>query len=245
MIKNVNDRIKEKFVAAIKDGLNETRLKAQIEYKEINNAIHFEKMDNIANSLINAFKFESNYRIVKLKRGSYIVVLIFDSENKILFSALSHSRFETLLKRKSHLKTHYIDALVDFNISIGFKRVQQVIDESFFEKNNDEINKIKEQITDVLNGEIPERYVTVCFEMERFSLCNVEAVLTSEHFEVIERDNWSDLIEIDYNDVIYENSISNEDSEELNISIKSEILNQINSSDDLEIPIKDQIKENS
>jgi hypothetical protein len=245
VIENVDERIKEKFVAAIKDGLNETKLEYQIKQKEINNAIHFDKMDNIANSLIRAFKLESNLRIIKLKRGTYNIVLIFDSENKTLFSALSDKRFDTLSKRKDHTKTHYLDALVDFNISMEFERIQQVLDESIFEKNNDEVSKIKQQVIELLNGAIPERYIIICFDMEIFRLCSVEAVLTSEYLEVIERNDWSELIEIDYNDVIYEDINDMENNDELNISIKSEILDKIESSEDLVLPIKEEHEGNS
>lgn len=244
MIENINDRIKQKFVTAIKDGLNETKLKAQIEHKEINNAIHFEKMDNIANSLINALRSEPNFRIVKLIRGSYVIVLIFDTADKILFSTLSDGRFKTLLNRQNHSKTHYWDALIDFNESIGFERVQQVIDESCFEK-NEEINRIKQQITDLLDGQIPEKYVTVCFGMEMFRLCSVEAILTSEHFEIIERSDWSDIIEIDYNDIMYDDDLNSKDEgESLEISVKSDILNRNNSSEEIVLPIKKETKEN-
>lgn len=215
--------IKEQFVSAIKSGLNETQTVYGNTNKRINNAKHFVKMDNIANCVIKSFEEEDRLKIITFQRGSYTVVLVYDTENYILYSLMSSKRFQELLDRKDHSHVHYLDALVNFNDKLDVERYQQVIDESIFEQNINEIDKIKEKVINQINGIEPEKYITVSFSMDNFRLISVEAILTSEYLEVIDREDWSEFIEIDYSDISYEQSNTNADFDDLDISLKPNI----------------------
>lgn len=239
----INSNVKEKFVKAIKDGLYETKVTAEAKMGQVHNAIHFEKLDNIANSLIDSFAYELNFKTIALKRGSYVLVFIFDIENKIIYSTLSDKRFKTLIQRKDLSHVHYFDALIDFNDDEKIIRQQLVIDEKLLEKDDSEVKMIKEQIINLLNGEEPERYVTICFQIDRFRLCSVEAVLTSKYLEVIDKEDLSELIEIDYDDVLYTSVENDGNEDELEITIKDNIPNKSDDSDELDIPIKKESKE--
>ena len=122
--------VKEKFVSAIKSGLSETQAQYSYSNKRINNARHFVKMDNIANSVIDTFKHNTNLDIITLQRGGYTLILIYDALHDILYSLMSSRRFKELLDRDDHSKVHYLDALVNFNDT--YDRNQLVIDETFF-----------------------------------------------------------------------------------------------------------------
>jgi len=215
--------IKEQFVSAINSGLNETKTEYENANKKINNAIHFSKMDNIANCVINAFKEEDSLNIITFRRGFYTLVFVYDKVNDILYSLMNSKRFQEILNRKDHSHTHYLDVLVNFNDKLDVERYQQVIDEYIFEPNIHEIDKIKEKIINQINGIEPEKYITISFSMDKFRLVSVEAILTSKYLEVVDREDWSEFIEIDYSDISYEPSNANDDFDELHISIRSNI----------------------
>jgi hypothetical protein len=214
--------IKEKFVSSIKNGLYETQSKYS-NYKRINNAKHFVKMDDIANSVIDAFESNPDFNVIIFPRGPYKLVLVYDTVNDILYSLMSTKRFQGLLDRKDHSHVHYLDALVNFNDKLEIDRHQLVIDDNFFEPNVEKINQIKDSLTMQLNGIQPGKYLTITFGMDGFRLLSVEAILTSEYLEVADREDWSELIEIDYSDLVYEDIEDNDDFDELDISIKPHI----------------------
>ena len=215
--------IKQKFVSAIKSGLNETQGTYENNGKHINNARNFAKMDNIANSVFKAFDADINFKAVTLKRGSYIVALVYDKINGILYSLMTSSKLKELLDRKDHSHIHYWDGLVSFNGKLGFNRLQQVINESLFEQDNSKIDKIKNEIKSFLNNTEPSKYLTIEFSMNNFRLISVEAVLASEHGEVMDREDWSEFIEIDYSDISYGESYMSDDYDDLEISLKQNI----------------------
>lgn len=234
----INNNIKEKFVKAIKDGLYETKVSAEAKNKQIHNAIRFEKLDNIANCLIDTFVYEPTFKTVKLKRGSYVLAFIYDAENKIIYSALSQGRFKTLISRKDLSNVHYFDALIDFNDNEQISRQQLVINENLLGKDDSEVREIKDQIVNLLNGDAPEKYVSICFEIDRFRLCSVKAVLTSKYLEIVDSEDWSEFIEIDYNDVLYASSDITGDNDKLEITLKDNIPRKNNDSAGLMIPVK-------
>lgn len=223
MDNNYDSIIKQKFVSAIKSGLNETQSTYENNGKFVNNAKNFAKMDNIANSVIKSFDADINFNVVTFKRGSYVVALVYDTINGILYSLMSSSKLQELLDRKDHSHIHYWDALINFNNKLGFNRLQQVIDESLFEQNDDKIHKIKDKIKTLLKGTEPSKYLTLEFSMDRFRLISVGVILTSEHWEVMDREDWSEFIEIDYSDISYEESYVSDDYEELEISLKHNV----------------------
>ncbi len=215
--------IKQKFVSAIKNGLNETQGMYENNGKNVNNARNFAKMDNIANSVIKAFEADINFKVVMLKRGSYIVALVYDKIEGTLYSLMTSSKLKELLDRKDHSHIHYWDGLINFNDDLGFNRLQQVIDESLFEQTNYKINKIKDTIKTLLNNTEPTKYLSLEFSMNGFRLTSVEAILTSKYWEVMGREDWSEFIEIDYSDISYDALYMGDDYDELDISLKHDV----------------------
>ena len=102
--------------------------------------------------------------------------------------------------------------------------MQMVIDDSYFEQESKSIESIKEQVKIQLGGIEPNKYVTIVFEMDTFRLVSVEAILTSEYLEIVEREDWSEFIEIDYNDINYDEINIEKDTDELTISLKPNVV---------------------
>lgn len=214
--------LKEKFVSSIKNGLYETQLKYS-DHKKFNNAKHFVKMDDVANSISDVFDSNSEFDVIIFPRGPYKLALVYDKVDDILFSFMSTTRFQSLIDRNDHSHVHYLDALVNFNNKLEIDRMQLVLDENFFEPNVEKINQIKDDLRMRLNGIEPESYITIVFGMNGFRLISVQAVLTSEYLEVVDREDWSEFIEIDYSDLNYEDATDSEENDQLDISIKPHI----------------------
>lgn len=223
MVSSIDRQFKEKIISGIKNGLNNTQSMYYGQSKRICNAKHLVKMDEIANSIIDSierFGGEEDFHILTLPRGAYDVLLVYCVNTGILLSFMSKNRFKTLIHRKDHSKVHYLDALVAFNDKHNFDRQQLVIDESFICQDLDVINNIKENVKSQLGELDPSYYLTIVMDMNYFRLSSVEAVLTSQYLEVIEREDWSDLIQIDYDDINHDELELNVDEDDLNISIK-------------------------
>lgn len=239
----IDSYIKEKFVSSIKNGLSETQNMYYGRLKRISNAKHFVKMDEIVNSVIQTLEQDSDFQIITLKRGSYELVLFYHMDSDTLFSLMSLNRFQDLLNRKDYSHVHYLDALINFNDKLNYDRQQMVIDECYFEQESEKIEYIKEQVKNLLGGIEPGKYITIVFDMDNFRLVSVEAILTSEYLEVVEREDWSEFIEIDYSDIHYDEINAGEDTDELIISIKPNVVRNDDISEE-HISPKTDIKEN-
>ena len=93
--------------------------------------------------------------------------------------------------------------------------------------------KIIEKVREIINEDDNIEYITFLYDKKGYNLLNVRAVKMSQYAELIESQDLSDYIAVDYDDV-YENA--NNDSIEatgdLEISLKKEILTQ---SEDVDI----------
>ncbi|SFM05214.1 DUF5986 family protein [Halanaerobium salsuginis] len=221
MRNSINQDIKEKFVSSINNGLYETQSRYS-GYEIINNAKHFVKMDDIANSVINSLKSNVSFEIFIIKRGSYKLPLFYDKNNDVLYSLMSSRRFQELLDRKDFSQVHYLDALITLNDKLLIDKKQLALFDSSSESNLHIINNIKEDIIQTIGLE-PGKYMTIAFDMDGFKLLGVEAILTSEYLEVAYREDWSELIEIDYNDLSYLELEDENDSDDLEITIKPNV----------------------
>lgn len=224
MIHSIADSIKTKIVKAINDGLDEAQNVYSTGSMRIRNSIHFYKMDAIANAVIMCLEDEDDIKILQIERGSYIVPLMYYIPDGTVLSLMSCGRYSTLMNRKDYSRVHYFDALVNFNDKLEIDRNQLVLDEVIFDADVYEIDEIKNQISNQLDGKEPSKYITISMVMKGLQLIGVEAILTSEYFEEVERADWSQFIELDYSDIeYYDDVVSNED-DDLGITIKPNVV---------------------
>ncbi len=135
---------------------------------------------------------------------------------------MSLSKFKELMERKDYSHIHYFDVFVTLNKKLPINKKQLALFDNFHEPNKQKINNVKSQLIQMIGRE-PKKYITIVFDIDGFRLLNVEAVLTSEYLEIAYKEDWSDFVEIDYNELIYEDEEELDDSDELPISIKTHI----------------------
>ena len=221
MNKSISKDTKEKIVYAINNGLYEAQNRYS-GHELINNAKHFVKLDDIANSVIDTLKFDINFKIFIIKRGSYNLPLFYDEINDILFSLMSYGRFKQLLNRKDFSKVHYLDILTTFNDNLHINNKQLTLFDHPSRRNLYIIKGTREEIIQRI-GKEPRKYMTIVFDMEGFKLFGVEAIFTSANLEVFYKEDWSDLIVIDYNALFNYDIEEENNSDNLEITIKPHI----------------------
>lgn len=215
---NLSDSVKYKIVKAINDGLDISREIYNEGNMRAKNAIHFFKMDVVSNEIIKCFEDEEDFKVFNIKRGSYNVLLLYYIPENSLISIMSRSRLQQLLHRISFENVHYFDALASFNEDnnqISFiTEIESV--------NKNEIESIKDSIYPHIGSKAPISYYTVSIIMKGLQLIGVESLCVSEYMNIINNEDWSDFIELDYNH-FEENDVLNSFDETLEISIKPSV----------------------
>lgn len=194
----------KKIVSAIQRGLTNTKIEIYSSNTLTNNRKHMEKWDNINTSLKKIFERQEKYSFIPLNRGFFTPILIYDNEEKILYTIMKSKNFTELLKRDSIKKIHYLDALLDYNLPHQKAPAQM----SMFNRNSifsdvaeTQINDLKCDIESLLGSSEIKKYITIVIEFNGYTLTSVEAVLCSKWLEIIETDNWSELITPLFDDI--------------------------------------------
>ncbi len=215
---NLSESIKRKLVKAINDGLDISREIYNEGNMRAKNAIHFFKMDVVSNEIIKCFEVEEDFKVFNIKRGSYYVLLVYYIPENSLISIMSYSRLQQLIHRISFDHVHYFDALASFN-----EDTNQISFVTEIESvNKDEIESIKNSVYSHICSKTPISYYTVSINMKGLQLIGVESLCVSEYMNIINHEDWSDFIELDYNH-IEENEDSHTFDETLEINIKPSI----------------------
>jgi hypothetical protein len=215
--------IKSKVVSAIKAGLDDAQNAYNRPEMRIRNAIHFYKMDAIANEVIMSIGALDEFKIIEIKRGGYVLPLLIYIPDGTMVSIMSAGKFKSLLNRSDLAKTHYFDAFITINDKLNIDRNQLVLSEALLPVEDYEKKEIMRQVTEQLGGQFLAKYITITVEMKGLQLIGVESKLTSEYLEVFSTDDWSEFIELDYSDIEYIDSAVASKENDLGIKLKSNI----------------------
>lgn len=239
MYERTDSSLEKRMVGAMRKGLYEAKEEKHRKIGIIDNAIYIEKSDSIANNLISEFQTDSDFKYVLCRRGRFTVLFLYNSVEKVIYSFLREHTFKELLKQSTINSSHYINTLIDFNPE--FDRIQMVIDEELFSRNDEyevKVQELKAKIIAMLNGEEPKKYTTICYSIDSFRLCMVKAIVTSKYLEIIEEKDLSEYIGIDYNEAIFEDTSKNVLDDEVKVTPKQNLPNSTYNPDDLKIPVK-------
>ena len=101
--------IKKLIVEAIQKGLQDSRIEREQMRLEYNN--HPWVMNyNYAFSGLHKLKNQNGLHVEKIRRHSYEMAVVYDENEKTLYTICSDNKFYSLLKRKSIDKFHFTDA---------------------------------------------------------------------------------------------------------------------------------------
>ena len=195
---------KSKFVEAVRDGLMRTQEEIYASGTLTSNRVHMQKWDYIATSLKNYFSSDARFIFIPLDRGLFKPVMIFDVESKTLYTIMKEQNFNNLTDRKSVVKSHYIDALLDYNYGYQTEPLQIDIFDypNLFSTNaKHQINDLKIKIESLLKVDDINKYITIVVDFTGFALSDVKAVLCSKWLNIIASESWADYITPSYEEI--------------------------------------------
>ncbi len=218
----VDDEFSKTIVEGMQLGLKNAKIAKRENGDRFDNAERFRNVDKIISSLYSKISLDSRYEAKEFYRGSYKLLFVYNREEHRLYSFMSEDRLGTLINSKNIKdKQNYIFSLMRFNPE---ERRQQVL---FPEMDIilDEQEKIQERVRQIIEEDGDIEYITILYKKQGFNLLSVRAVKMSQYAEVINSQDLSDYITVDYEDA-YENSynIKEEIPAELEFSIKPDIL---------------------
>ena len=192
------------FVTAIQKGLTNARNEINASNTLTDNRKHMQKWDYIGTTVSKAFESQEKYSFIPLDRGLFKPIMIFDKEEKVLYTIIKKKNFDKLLNRKSVDKIHYIDALLDYNLTYQATPQQlSLFDmENMFSDNAvDKIHDLQTNIETILCSDEINKYITIVIDFNNYILTDVNAVLCSKWLEIIDENNWSEFITPSYDDI--------------------------------------------
>ena len=134
---------------------------------------------------------------------TYEQFFIYDKENKILITCASQNTIDRLTKRKDINHVHYMDALLLYNENIEAPKQLTMI-----EMDGDLIEEryaLQDHIKKLINKEIRYHMLVVYnIAYRAYSLVDVKCVILSPDYVVIEKQDWAEFINPDYNSVLTE-----------------------------------------
>lgn len=211
----------------IDDFLNEFHL-------ESFNGIDFLKWDFINTNLVRN-SVDGRLIAIKLKRGRWTLILLYDTELKYLYALMRHKRFWQLQdQRKSRVQPHYIDALSYLNKDVHAENDQLCLFD------NDDWDK---EVKGLLHNIIPEyhneisRFILIGFSTTKDEIARVSAIVPTADLQIALELDWSEFIPANYDsvEVAFDFTATDEDEE---IPIKLKGISEI--SDDSMVRLKNE-----
>lgn len=225
----IEEQFSKTIVEAMQLGLKNAKIAKRENGDRFDNAERFRNIDKMITSLYNQISMDSRYEAREFYRGSYKLLFVYNREEHRLYSFMSEDRLGTLINSKNLKdKQNYIFSLMKFNPG---ERKQQVLFPEM-EILVDEQEKIQERIRQIIEEDGDIEYITVLYKKQGFSLLSVKAVKMSQYAEVMDSQDLSDYITVDYEDTYDSSNIVKEEiSGDLEFSIKKEILARSNTLD--------------
>ena len=227
------DSNKLAIIKAIADGYKKDIQDFKAEFNiETFNSIHFLKWDFANTNIINTLT-DDRFQCIKVKRGSWTIVMIYDTETHFLYTLMKEERLAQLQDRVVKEKVHYLDALSSINKGLeGKSNHNKSLQLSFFTEESvwdESVESLLEELLGNLKGKV-EQYVLIAFSMDKSEIKSIRAIIPNEHLAVTYEEEWTDLIPVDFDTSNpYESSILEDEDEEIEIKLrKNAILNEDN-----------------
>ncbi len=194
----------KRFVTSVQNGLTNARNEIYVSNTLTDNRKHMEKWDYIVTAVKEFFEHQGKYSFIPLDRGLFKPIMIFDKEEKTLYTIIKNKNFDKLLNRKSIDKIHYIDAMLDYNLSYQTTPEQitwSEMDNMFSDNAVDKIRDLQTNIETMLCSDEIKEYITIVIDFNGYTLTDAKAVLCSKWLKIIDENDWKEFITPSYNDI--------------------------------------------
>jgi len=223
----LNDDYKSSIIRAVSNGANKDILDFIMEYSlETTNCIHFLKWDFVNKNILREFDIDG-FQCLKMKRGMWTGVLIYDEQTKFLYCLMNQKRFSQLQERNNRNSIHYIDALALLNkrFKPDPKEYEQIsvfnyTDIPWESKAEDILKDILQQI----NGEV-NCFSLISFTSKKYEITSATAYIPTVRLDIAHEEDWNEFIVPDYGTInIVNNYMGQDDENDLGLKIRSNII---------------------
>lgn len=216
------------LVNAVQNGLLDARQALNNNFTITNNRKHMSKWDFVNTSVAKSLKENGRFSVIPLNRGVFEPIMIFDNNTKNLYTIMKRKNFKKVLSRCDITSCHYIDAMLNNNLSYKPQPNQLSLYEStdiFSEPIECQIEELSNTIKTILNTDTIAKYFTIVIDFSGYTLTSVELYFCSKWLEIIEVHNLNNFIVPSYEIVDESSEVSYNAENELKskIQIKPEV----------------------
>lgn len=188
---------------------------------ETQNCIHFLRWDFTNTNIIRRFQGE-RFQCIKVKRGPWKFILIYDRETKFLYSLMREKRFKDLQDRVTAERVHYVDALVSNNHELeDISTVERVFQQDLFDLDgmiwSEEVHQVWEELSVNIEGDV-RYYAIVTFTSEKDEITAVSTYIPTVSLGIAHEENWNEYITADFSNT-YSTSAFQAETEDEDIEI--------------------------
>ncbi|MGE5632196.1 MAG: DUF5986 family protein, partial [Caulobacteraceae bacterium] len=168
----LDDNHKSLIIQAISDGNKKEVLDFMAEYDlETYNGIHFLKWDFANTNLLRNLS-DDRFQCLKIKRGPWKLVLVYDKETKYLYSLMNKHRFLQLQERVNKEQVHYIDALALINKGLRGNGKNKQLRLFIVKSDKTNTKNLLKEILQQIDGEVI-RFTVIAFSNEKDEITSV------------------------------------------------------------------------
>ncbi|MEK3719261.1 DUF5986 family protein [Paenibacillus sp. FSL H8-0034] len=227
----LSDQEKSAFIEAIYNAHKNDIRDFILEYDlETQNCIHFLRWDFTNTNIIRKFQGQ-RFQCLKVKRGPWKFVLIYDRETMFLYSLMRDKRFGELQDRTSRQRVHYADALASHNQSLeDVSDVERFLEQDLFDMDGaiwaDEVQEVLKELTANIEGEV-KYYSVITFSSEKDEITSVSAYIPTASLGIAFEENWNEHITADFTNTYTTSGISTDsEDEDIHIGLREGIIPQ-------------------
>lgn len=145
-------------------------------------------------------------KVAKTNRGFWEFVIVYNNENKNLYTIMREKRFKELQNdRNKRNKPHYLDAFIKiFNKDLAdYEQLSFGIPCTTL-PTNDDLLEITNTITDSIQIDYDsiDNHVLILFDSFKYILTSVRAVMVDSNFSIACEESWNDYITYNESSII-------------------------------------------
>ena len=239
----LSDNYKTNIIQAVCDG-NKRNIQyfGQENSLPTTNSIHMLKWDYVNRNLIEKLSSEK-FVCHKVIRGIWSFILVHDIETDSYYSLMNENNFAKIRKnfpkRVNKARAHYLDALASINFHLQ-PMVEPVRQGCLFDEDHElwanDVQKVLGKILPGINVE-KSTHVLVGFSTRHLDTTAVCAYVLTKDLDIAAVEDWSEFIEADFDSVIDRHEVSEENDDDIPMSIREHILNK---TDDISVKVKEE-----
>lgn len=188
---------------------------------------------DIMNTHISRRLDSNRFSVETFNRGAHEFIVIYDKNEKTLYSIMKYKTFKGLEKSKKKANVHYLEALGFFNnYNIAEKSQIKFFEDEYRERQIEDLlfKIVRKEVIDEV-----EVHKLITFDIKNNELASISVFQLNSELDIINEESWNDYITVDY-DNIGATGLNTDITQE-NYALEEEILLGIKGTD-IEIKVK-------